>query len=436
LVVARFGGRQRLRQIVDAMRDEGLRSWGLEYLEIEALRLEGKYETAFQMSITREDPLYWGELSADRLRQLAAVCREWQRPEIALSWLHQWLERFPDSPDSGFVYLDLCANAVATGGTFITEARRGLECAHQLLGESVDLTTLDNSVRRVESLKQKLPWHTMEEAVGTIASVRPIGRTTFLVNAAEGKFVLKQIQEDRDPDHYLDVLKELAQMLRGICPRPLTVLSADQTGWYVLFEWVSGQGPSSTVLDDATWGSVVERLRTLANCNIVPEWHLESMWLDRLEQHISDEPAAAFILDTLRRKRPKGERTLAHGDFIPQNFVLGSSGIVLIDWEEVGSAPPGFDAGWMLAHTQIGAGARSHAEMLRGLTAAGFRKSNLYWFERLGLLRLLFRARSLPVEEAHRKQIRAVVDQAVYRYARTMGWRGESEIRHAFSETL
>jgi len=435
LVVAHLDGQQRLRQVLDAMRDEGLKSWGLEYLEIEALRLEGQYETAFRISTACKDPFYWGELAADRLRQLAAVCRDWQRPELALSWLREWLDRFPDSPESGFLYIDLCTNALAAGSTFVAEARQALECAGQLVGQSVDLTTLDNCVRRVDALDEKLPWRGIEAAVGTVASVRPIGRTTFLVHAAEGKFVLKNIREDRDPYRYLDLLKELAQVLRGICPRPLTALNAAQTGWYVLFEWVGGKGSSSTALNDATWRSVVELLRTLANCNIVPDWHLESMWLDRLEQHLSDEPAATFILDTLRHEMPKGRRTLAHGDFSPQNFVLSSGEIVLIDWEEVGSAPLGFDAGWMLAHARIGAGARSHAEIVRVLTAEGFSKSNLYWFERLGLLRLLLRARALPMKEEIRKQVRAAVDREVYRCAEAMGWRGETEMRHAFSKS-
>src|SRR5215217_1987487 len=118
LVIAHRSGKQRLRQMLDAMREEGLRSWGLEYLEIEALRLNGQPEAAFRISTARKDSLYWGELAADRLRQLASVCRDWQRPELALLWLREWLERFPDSPDSGLVYLDLCSNALAAGIVF------------------------------------------------------------------------------------------------------------------------------------------------------------------------------------------------------------------------------------------------------------------------------------------------------------------------------
>jgi glycosyltransferase involved in cell wall biosynthesis/aminoglycoside phosphotransferase (APT) family kinase protein len=431
LVVARRGGPQRLRQLLDAMRDEGLRSWGLEYLEVEALRLNREYEIAFRISTARKESLYWGELVADRLRQLASVCRDWQRPELALSWLHEWLERFPDSPDSGPVYVDLCTNALAAGLTFVSEARQALQCAQQLLGQSVHLTALDSSVRRLERLNEQLPWHAIEKAVSTVASVRPIGRTTFLIDAAKGKFVLKQIRADRDPDRYLDLLRQVAEKLRGTCPSPLTVLNAKRTSWYVLFEWVSGRAPAAAALDDLTWRAAVDLLRTLADCDIVPDWQLESTWLDRLEQGLSDEPVASFILNTLRRELPQGRRTLAHGDFSPQNFVLTENRIVLIDWEEVGSAPPGFDAGWMLAHARVGAGAHSHAEILRVLTAAGFPESNLRWFERLGLLRLLFRARSLCMQKEIREQVRAAVDREVYRCAETIGWRNDAKVRPA-----
>lgn len=431
LVLMRRDGPQRLAQLLDSMRADGLRSWGLEYLEAEALRLNGNYETAFRISTARADPLYWGELAADRLRQLAAICRDWQRPELALSWLREWLDRFPDSPESGSVYFDLCSNTLAAGITFVPEARRALNSARQLLGGSVALTSLESSVHRLETIKEQLPWRAIEKAVSAIASVKPIGRNTFLLNAAKGKFVLKKIRSDRDPDRYLDLLRQLAKTLLGACPHPLNVLKTEQKTSYVLFEWINGQTPASIVLDDAAWRSAVDLLQALADCDVVPDWRLESMWLDQLERELADEPVASFILDTLRRELPQGQRTLAHGDFSPQNFVLSANGIVLIDWEEVGSALPGFDAGWMLAHARVGAGARSHAEILRVLTAAGFPESNLRWFEQLGLLRLLFRARSLPMQQKIRERVRAAVDREVRRSAERIGWRSTARVRPA-----
>ena len=406
-----------LRRGVEAMRADGLRSWGIEHFEIEALGLEGQYERAFQMSTARRDRLYWGDLAADRLHQLAILCRGWGRPELALPYLQEWVKRFPDSPESGSIYLDLCCNLMALCGDWSEEFSRALESARRLLGESADLTTIEQSMRRVEALKRDLQRTAVAEKTGRIASLSPVGRSTFLVNAARGKFVLKQMQLDRDPDRYFDVLRRLAQIPDRFCPRQIAALPAGAC-WYALFEWVEGRCLSSFDVDDSDWRSAVNLLRRLVKCDVVPEWCLESIWLDRLQHHISDEPAAAFMLDRLRRAMPRGERTLAHGDFALQNFVYRPrSRMLLVDWEEIGSAPPGFDAGWMLAHARIGVGVRSYEEMLPVLVGAGFSRPNLGWFEALGLLRLLFRARSLASDDRPYHRVRVAVERAVYECA-------------------
>ena len=48
---------------------------------------------------------------------------------MALPWLREWLERFPDSPDSAMVHLDRSANAIALGPDLFEEARRAFEAA-------------------------------------------------------------------------------------------------------------------------------------------------------------------------------------------------------------------------------------------------------------------------------------------------------------------
>jgi aminoglycoside phosphotransferase (APT) family kinase protein len=164
-------------------------------------------------------------------------------------------------------------------------------------------------------------------------------------------------------------------------------------------------------------------MRSLA---IVPEWSLESIWLDRLEKHLSDDSTASFMLASLRRTVPGGPRTLVHGDFSIQNFIRNSVGIMLVDWEEIGSAPSGFDAGWMLALARLGYGQlRSYRDMFEAVVDAGFPKSNVSWFEALGLLRLLFRARTLPIDDDHRQLVLAAVQQAVDECAAGMGWRNK-----------
>ena len=69
---------------------------------------------------------------------------------------------------------------------------------------------------------------------------------------------------------------------------------------------------------------VLDLLCRLRNYVVVPEWHLEPLWLDRLEHHLEGEAAATFVLSSLRRNQPEGIRTLAHGDFSYQNLVCGA----------------------------------------------------------------------------------------------------------------
>jgi hypothetical protein len=423
-LLAHRGRLAALRRGLETMRGDGVRTWGNEHFEIEALRLEGEYNRAFQMSIERRDPLYWGDLATDRLHQLATVCRGWGRPELALPYLRKWLERFPDSPESGTIYLDRCANAMALSGAASEEARRALESARRLLGESVEVSSIELAMQRVEALKRELACRAVAQRVGTVRSLTPIGRWTFLLDASRGKFVLKQMQLDRDPDGYFDVLARLARKQPRFCPCPAAALVDGSAHWYALFEWVEGHGSSSFDLDDNGVRSAVDLLRRLADCDVVPKWRLESIWLDRLQPYVSDEPAAAFILDRLRQAMPSGRPTLAHGDFAPQNFVRCGSKMFLVDWEEIGSSPPGFDAGWMLAHARLGVGVRTYEPMLGVLLAAGFRSSNLRWFERLGLLRLLFRVRTLATSDGLSRRVRVAVERAVDECAKEIGWRG------------
>jgi glycosyltransferase involved in cell wall biosynthesis len=132
-----------LRATLAAIRDDGLCSPTIDFLEVETKRQEKHYWRAFQLSIGQEDPLLWGELAAPRLRQLAAICREWKLPGLALPWLREWLDRFPDSPDSGVVWLDRCVNALQTSSDLMAEVRESFVQIQSLLGASVELDELE-----------------------------------------------------------------------------------------------------------------------------------------------------------------------------------------------------------------------------------------------------------------------------------------------------
>ncbi|MCK5680622.1 hypothetical protein KAI46_07420, partial [bacterium] len=53
----------------------------------------------------------------------------------ALQHLDSWLELFPDALNSGVVWLDLCANAVAGGVQYRAAALRAFAKADKLLGD-------------------------------------------------------------------------------------------------------------------------------------------------------------------------------------------------------------------------------------------------------------------------------------------------------------
>ena len=431
-----------------AMREDGLQLWGTRFLEIEALRQQGDFQGALRLCIAQEQPEFWGELAAVRLRQLAALCRDGQMPGTALPWLRTWLDRFPDSPDSGMVWLDRSINALAAG--LLDDARMSFDAARLLLSDSTGVQGVEEVLRRAEADGEpkstmptrtraaaprqtgEAPWLAIAARVGAILSVAPVGRShsTFVLDTETGRLVAKRMTYERDPDRSMDVLARVRQALPGLCPRPLGAVAAGPGCWYALFEWVNGDGPPfAPGQADTIWRSTPGLLVSMRDCAVAPEWSLESIWLDRLHDHLRDHPPAAVLLASLRSTLPQGPRYLAHGDFSLQNFIRSAGGVVLLDWEEVGSAPSGFDAGWMLALTRLGYGPpTSPREMLDAFVTAGFPESNVTWFETLGLLRLLYRAQTLPIEDGTRQLVLKVVEKAVYERARCLERNKSDEI--------
>ena len=146
LELSSAGNTEQLCNGVQALAEEGLSSWGLDYLRAEAERQRGNFVAAFNLCVDVDDSRLWGELAAYRLRQLARVARDWGRPGIALPWLRDRLTRFPDSPDSGAVWLDRCLNAHLMGREFAAEARESYACASSLLGPSPILYSIGASL--------------------------------------------------------------------------------------------------------------------------------------------------------------------------------------------------------------------------------------------------------------------------------------------------
>jgi hypothetical protein len=240
------------------------------------------------------------------------------------------------------------------------------------------------------------------ERLGALTATR-LGRSgdTFLLRTDGGQVVVKRMEDGRAPAMVRAVLDRLAREPAPVCPGLIDAVPAHGC-WYGIFEYVEEvQGHGAADLD-----AVLDLLDRLGHAPIVPDWALEPLWLVRLRDGLAGEPHAERLLDDLESDMPRGPRVLAHGDFNLPNVVMSASGPVLVDWEEWGSAACGFDAGWLLALARARAGLPwSHAALERALASAGFPRSNLCWFERLGVLRLLYRARTLAMPQQVRPRI-------------------------------
>ena len=235
-------------------------------------------------------------------------------------------------------------------------------------------------------------------------SVTPLGRSgaTFVLATGSGRVVVKRMQAPRALTPTRAVLDRIAREPSPLGPRLLDAVPGRGECWYGLFEYVERAPGAPT----AGLEAIVDLLGRIERSRAAPDWALEPLWLARLRTGLADEPAAQRMLDGLQSRLPDGPRLLAHGDFNLPNIVVGLGGTCLVDWEELGAAAPGFDAGWLLALGRTGAGLPwSHDVLAAALVRTGLPQANLDWFERLGILRLLYRARTLAIPEITRPLI-------------------------------
>jgi len=116
---------------------EGVCNLGLAFLRAEAHCLAGEYEAGFLVCRSTLDLGADGDITANALRQLARIARAWRQPSRALPMLTAWLDRFPDAPEAGAVWLDRSVNALqaADATANLDDARLSLERARALLGD-------------------------------------------------------------------------------------------------------------------------------------------------------------------------------------------------------------------------------------------------------------------------------------------------------------
>jgi glycosyltransferase involved in cell wall biosynthesis len=130
---------------------EGHQTPAVLVLRAEAACLAGDSDKAFERACHGLDLHRDDGVTAFRLRQVSRIAREAGGPARALPLLSEWLGRFPDSPDSGPVWLDMCVNALRVGGGHHLDARVALAHARALLGDSPVVDRIEHLIVYAEA---------------------------------------------------------------------------------------------------------------------------------------------------------------------------------------------------------------------------------------------------------------------------------------------
>lgn len=259
----------------------------------------------------------------------------------------------------------------------------------------------------------------VEARFGTVRQAVPVGSRagTWIVAAGGRRLVAKALRDG----HTAAGAEALDDVLAraGIPRAPLLGCGG---GW-AFYGWVDGAPPRpGGDAWDAAWDAAFALLGQLRGIRDPVPGDPGTRWMARVAESAGAWPESADVLAIARAVVASAEsRGLAHGDFAPQNFVASPGGVVLVDWEEAGTADDGFDAGWLLALNRLGAGPRLPQPTLAGrLEGMGFSPASLRRWEAVGLLRVHHRvhhgaAGGDPASPLHQAVRRALAEFAAER---------------------
>ena len=237
--------------------------------------------------------------------------------------------------------------------------------------------------------------------LGVIKSVVPLSRLsrTYKILTSKSVYTVKRLVDLPDPGAFVTTYRALH--LHGIpCPR-LETYWQQKSNLYCVFQFLEG---SRINPKDSSWSLGWQKAyRWLDFLNTlnqdIPHWDLEKRWLTRFEGQFDDHPEARVLWSLLKDFSTVGDRRVAHGDFAPQNMLMGPQGWFILDWEEMGAARPGFDAGWVMALNLQGSGPKVEQTTLeQTMEKLGIPQFNLAWYTGLGLLRVFYRGLTLPLD--------------------------------------
>ncbi len=133
--LAQDGPVSRARSVLRCLRSEPGWTSEMEMFAAETEARAGNSVFALALAVAACEQRPPGEHGASRLQQLARLARQAGDPGAALRWIAPWLERFPDSPESGAIWLERSLTASQAGSARLLEASEALARAQTLLGE-------------------------------------------------------------------------------------------------------------------------------------------------------------------------------------------------------------------------------------------------------------------------------------------------------------
>lgn len=246
--------------------------------------------------------------------------------------------------------------------------------------------------------------------LGPLRRCEPVGvrGSTWRIERDDGPALLKRMSSSRTPEAVTAVLAGLRAKDPPRAPALVRAVRHVEPGgsdaWYGVFSWLDGapRRPEDAGWP-AAWQQVLELLVTLRDTSAPTHGLplLTELWLRRVSDMRHLDAVAELLRRQLVERPPQGRLGLAHGDFGLQNLVWHAGEVALLDWEELGLAPPEFDGGWLLAMSRMGAtpSLAPHELRLR-LVELGLAAEHLGWYQGLGLLRLLWRTRALSLPAA------------------------------------
>lgn len=135
-----------LAKSLELLENQGLPLRTKNYYRSEVDARFGNYKKAFERYEKENRKESMTCYDSQCLRQIAAICRKWEKPEAALPWLRAWLEKYPDEPDSGSVRMAYAYNLLYSGEEDETDMDAILGTVGELLGDMPCVKELERAI--------------------------------------------------------------------------------------------------------------------------------------------------------------------------------------------------------------------------------------------------------------------------------------------------